>query len=228
MKQLFKIDESEKRRILEMHENATRRNYLMEQGTPAPNTPQPTSPPARQEVQPSGNVVNGKTYKIQNITDDSSLYLFTNFGLLNTETAGTPFGPRSHSNLGWMASTVGSTVGNEVYKLEQSNKFHEKDLGTEKFEQLKKQAETDVMKIVNELDIIAQNYTLPELCNKTEKPLPQGVSSKALAIAQQRVGPDMGRLSLNWCGQQKTGTNAKNKREQIQKDREFAQQRAKA
>jgi hypothetical protein len=38
MKQLFKIDESEKRRILEMHENATRRNYLMEQGTPAPAT----------------------------------------------------------------------------------------------------------------------------------------------------------------------------------------------
>lgn len=33
MKQLFKIDESEKRRILEMHENATKRNYLMEQGT---------------------------------------------------------------------------------------------------------------------------------------------------------------------------------------------------
>lgn len=30
MKQLFKIDESEKRRILEMHENATKRNYLME------------------------------------------------------------------------------------------------------------------------------------------------------------------------------------------------------
>ena len=30
MKQLFKIDESEKRRILEMHENATRKNYLME------------------------------------------------------------------------------------------------------------------------------------------------------------------------------------------------------
>ena len=33
MKQLFKIEESEKRRILEMHENATKRNYLMEQGT---------------------------------------------------------------------------------------------------------------------------------------------------------------------------------------------------
>lgn len=34
MKKLFEIDENEKRRILEMHENATKRNYLMEQ----PNT----------------------------------------------------------------------------------------------------------------------------------------------------------------------------------------------
>ena len=34
MRQLFKIDESEKKRILEMHENALKRNYLMEQ----PNT----------------------------------------------------------------------------------------------------------------------------------------------------------------------------------------------
>jgi hypothetical protein len=31
MRQLFKIDESEKKRILEMHENATKKNYLMEQ-----------------------------------------------------------------------------------------------------------------------------------------------------------------------------------------------------
>ena len=33
MRQLFKIDESEKKRILEMHERATKKNYLMEQGT---------------------------------------------------------------------------------------------------------------------------------------------------------------------------------------------------
>lgn len=31
MRQLFKIDESEKKRILEMHEKATKKNYLMEQ-----------------------------------------------------------------------------------------------------------------------------------------------------------------------------------------------------
>ena len=42
MKQLFKIDESEKRRILEMHENATRKNYLNEQ--------EPTQPTQRANV----------------------------------------------------------------------------------------------------------------------------------------------------------------------------------
>jgi hypothetical protein len=36
MRQLFKIDESEKKRILEMHENATKRNYLIEQPTTDP------------------------------------------------------------------------------------------------------------------------------------------------------------------------------------------------
>jgi len=33
MKQLFNIDESEKRRILEMHENATKKHYLIEQSS---------------------------------------------------------------------------------------------------------------------------------------------------------------------------------------------------
>jgi hypothetical protein len=36
MRQLFKIDESEKKRILEMHENATKRNYLTEQSNTDP------------------------------------------------------------------------------------------------------------------------------------------------------------------------------------------------
>jgi hypothetical protein len=36
MRQLFNIDESEKKRILEMHENATKKNYLMEQPTTDP------------------------------------------------------------------------------------------------------------------------------------------------------------------------------------------------
>jgi hypothetical protein len=41
MRQLFKIDESEKKRILEMHETATRKNYLGE-GTPTQPTQRAT------------------------------------------------------------------------------------------------------------------------------------------------------------------------------------------
>ena len=33
MKKLFEIDNSEKQRILEMHQNATKKNYLSEQNT---------------------------------------------------------------------------------------------------------------------------------------------------------------------------------------------------
>lgn len=41
MNKLFEIDENEKRRILEMHENATKNLYLMEQPTQQTNTQQP-------------------------------------------------------------------------------------------------------------------------------------------------------------------------------------------
>jgi len=44
-KNLFKIDESEKQRILEMHQSATRKQYLGEQGAPAPTTTAATSAP---------------------------------------------------------------------------------------------------------------------------------------------------------------------------------------
>ena len=43
MKKLFEIDENEKKRILEMHENATKKNYLSEQPTPS-TTPPPSQP----------------------------------------------------------------------------------------------------------------------------------------------------------------------------------------
>mgnify|MGYP003342690034 CR=1 FL=1 len=62
MRQLFKIDESEKRRILEMHENATRKNYLSEQGNQTNNTPR----------QPFKDT-NGNEYKLPAITDYSAL-----------------------------------------------------------------------------------------------------------------------------------------------------------
>ena len=61
MKQLFKIDESEKRRIIEMHENATKRNYLSEQGNA-----QPTQQPQQREPFTSAS---GVKYKLPLIKD---------------------------------------------------------------------------------------------------------------------------------------------------------------
>lgn len=54
MKKLFEISSEEKQRILEMHENATKKNYLSEQST--------------QQVA-AGPTVKGVTYKLQGLTD---------------------------------------------------------------------------------------------------------------------------------------------------------------
>ena len=71
MKQLFKIDESEKRRILEMHENATKRNYLMEQGTSEPAASGTQSGLREPFTAPSG-----VKYKLPAITDNDKLSKF--------------------------------------------------------------------------------------------------------------------------------------------------------
>ena len=67
MGQLFKIDESEKKRILEMHEKATSKNYLNEQPSqqPTPKQPQATV------------TIDGKPYKLPGIVDKKSLENFT-------------------------------------------------------------------------------------------------------------------------------------------------------
>jgi hypothetical protein len=78
MKQLFKIDESEKRRILEMHENAVKRNYLNEQGTP---TPQPTTPAQPRQKYKDAN---GNEYNLPAITDESKLNTFTDNSAIAT------------------------------------------------------------------------------------------------------------------------------------------------
>jgi len=63
MRQLFKIDESEKKRILEMHENATKRNYLGEQ--------------ENQQQQPQATVtIEGNPYRLPGIVDKTSLESF--------------------------------------------------------------------------------------------------------------------------------------------------------
>jgi hypothetical protein len=60
MNKLFEIDENEKRRILEMHETATKNLYLVEQGN--------------QQQQPQATVtIEGKPYKLPGIVDKASL-----------------------------------------------------------------------------------------------------------------------------------------------------------
>lgn len=77
MKKLFEIDGNEKRRILEMHENATKRNYLSEQETPA------TTPPPAQPQNTTGAEVTG-TETIDKVKDAASLnkfYDYAGFGI---------------------------------------------------------------------------------------------------------------------------------------------------
>ena len=59
MKKLLDISSEERNRILEMHQNATRKNYLSEQVTQ----------PVKQGQPAAGPTVNGVTYKLQGLTD---------------------------------------------------------------------------------------------------------------------------------------------------------------
>jgi hypothetical protein len=61
MRKLFEISSEEKQRILEMHESATKKNYLSEQVT------QPTK--QGQPAAEGGTLINGVTYKLQGLTD---------------------------------------------------------------------------------------------------------------------------------------------------------------
>jgi hypothetical protein len=67
MRQLFKIDESEKKRILEMHEKATSKNYLNEQPSQQPTLKQPQATVT----------IDDKQYKLPGIVDKKSLENFT-------------------------------------------------------------------------------------------------------------------------------------------------------
>jgi hypothetical protein len=59
MKRLFEISSEERNRILEMHQSATKRNYLSEQETE----------PVKQGQPAAGPTINGVTYKLQGLTD---------------------------------------------------------------------------------------------------------------------------------------------------------------
>jgi hypothetical protein len=77
MKRLFEIDENEKRRILEMHENATKKLYLSEQPAPEQGVPAqgtPASQPLRAAAE-----INGATYNMREIDSVEKLNLFLDF-----------------------------------------------------------------------------------------------------------------------------------------------------
>ncbi len=76
MKKLFEIDNSEKQRILEMHQNAVKKNYLSEQA--ATQTSQQTPPKAKPN--PSYEV-NGVKYYLPFITDQDTFSKFTEFDM---------------------------------------------------------------------------------------------------------------------------------------------------
>ena len=174
MRQLFKIDESEKKRILEMHERATKRNYLSEQGnTPGSPTPQPTSPPELQQaVTSTGTEIDGKTYKIEKIKDKPSLNLFltnsVNGGFLVNRAQAGVFGINFVKHPALEPGDV--ERGDEATSVEFSKAY-------------------------DDMDNIAQNYTLQELCSYNKEP------SKIKLSYPSTLGYSVDRVKkLGWCG----------------------------
>jgi hypothetical protein len=68
MKKLFEIDNSEKQRILEMHQNATKKNYLSEQNTP-------------NKIQTNPNLLEPS---VVGLTQEQMDYIINNFKRQNT------------------------------------------------------------------------------------------------------------------------------------------------
>jgi hypothetical protein len=191
MKKLFEIDENEKKRILEMHEKATKRNYLSEQ-----ETPQTTQPPQQLPYMTSeGTMINGKRYTIENIKDETSLNQFVNWG---TKKGETDFGKSpnvTQRSDAYMARMVGFP-GMEDEDLRQVT-------GHPDYEKVHAALDKSYL----EMDKIAQNYTISELCGKPE--VKSGIDPKTLEIARIRVS----NMGLNWCGQPELGAKSKAKLE---------------
>lgn len=209
MRQLFKIDESEKKRILEMHEKATKKNYLMEQGTPGSPTPQTTQPPQQVTAATSeGTMINGKKYTIENIKDEASLNQFVNWGMRkNDPDLGDSPNVTKRSDA-YMARMVGFP-GMEDLDLRQVT-------GHPDYEKVHAALDKSYL----EMDKIAQNYTISELCGNPE--VKSGIDPKVLEIARIRVS----NMGLNWCGQPELGSKSKAEREAKQgvKDTQKLQQ----
>ena len=174
MRQLFKIDESEKKRILEMHENATKNLYLSEQGTP----PQAASPAA------TGTQIEGKTYKVEKIKDKDSLNSFINWGT-----------PRTDGEVTSDTRKFNVSMANQLGYAYQGNELPEKPGADVDSEPVKK-----IKQVYADLDLIAQNYTLAQVCKGTfpkqeggQQPNLSQSAEFSKTIAKNRA------VSLGWC-----------------------------
>lgn len=173
MRQLFKIDESEKRRILEMHENATKRNYLMEQPTSSPTTPPQQSPEAETEI------TGEKT--IKNLKDNESLNMFINWGITDLKN---PEITKNWKELSFKASDYMSRM---------------LGLGTTSELTSTEEVKSKVESVYKDLENIAQNYTLSQLCGGKTVEGYTPTNPKSIEIARARV-----KMILGWCGKTQT------------------------
>lgn len=140
MKINLNIDESEKKRILEMHEKATKKNYLSEQETPA------TTPPPAQPGTATGGEIEG-TKTIDKVKDAASLNKFYDWGGAGINSAG------EINKTPNMAFRVGF-----------------KDIKTAEQLQANPDARAAIEAVYEGLKTIAKTYTLAELCgNPTPK-----------------------------------------------------------
>lgn len=166
MKINLNIDENEKRRILEMHENATKRNYLNEQETP-PSAASPAS---------EGTRIDGRLYKIEKILDKNSLNKFINWGIL-------PSSADAESD----TRQYDVKMANELGFAYEGNQLPEKPGGEVDSEPVRK-----IKQVYRDLDVIAQNYRLADLCRGGNLNL-NLENEKSLTIAKNRA------VSLGWC-----------------------------
>jgi hypothetical protein len=169
MRKLFEIDENEKRRILEMHENATKNLYLSEQLTSE-------TPPQ----QPSGPEMAGEK-TIKNLKDNESLNMFINWGITNLGDAEIKknWKERSFEANDYMLRALGLGTTSELTSTEE--------------------VKSKVESVYKDLENIAQNYTLSQLCGGKTVEGYTPTNPKSLEIARARV-----KMILGWCGKTQT------------------------
>jgi len=169
----------------------------MEQGTP-----QTTQPPQQLTVVKSeGTMINGKRYTIENIKDVNSLNQFLNWGITNPQNS--------------------EITKNRKELSFKANDYMSKLLGLGPVGDLTSTEEltSKVESVYNDLDNIAQNYTLAQLCGNETVEGYTPTNPKSLEIARVRV-----KSVLGWCGKTQTqldreAKNAAQEKNQLEKEK---------